>query len=234
MARRPPERPTFEPPVPAGPVVPPPPVPPASPDLPERPERDPLRAMAPVFVTLAAIGVTALAIWLPVREAQDEAIKHFPTTAYVDVPPGTTRTWHNVQWRMTTFRQVPWKAAAGLTTPPPRTFVRMDVRLHCRLLGPYAKLKGQAVDELLTGASLSSDSFAYELRDRDGRVWDPTTKFTDADWDAYKPATGMDVRFYADIPASEAAEITLVAKYVHPFNVTKTPSPRETVLRFVR
>lgn len=232
MARRLPERPTFEPPAPAGRVAPPPPVPP---DLPERPERDPLRAMAPVFATLAAIGVTALAIWLPVREAQDEAIKHFPTTAYVDVPRGATRTWHNVQWRMTTFRRVPWKAAIGLTTPPPRAFVRMDIRLHCRMFGPNAKLKAQAVDELLTGASLTGDSFEFQLRDRDDRVWEPTTKFTDIDqWHTYTPATGMDLRFYADIPASEAGEITLGVKYTTPFNVTKTPSPRETVLRFER
>lgn len=203
--------------------------------LPERPDRDPLRAMAPVFVTLAAIGVTALAVWLPVREAQDESLKHFPSTAYVDVPRGTTRTWHNVQWRITTFRQVPWKAAIGLTTPPPRAFVRVDIRLHCRVLGPYAKLKALDVDQLLTGASLTKDSFAYELGDPDGRVWDPATKFTDSDeWDTYTPATGLDLRFYADIPASEAGRITLGAKYVHPFNVTKTPSPRETVLRFVR
>lgn len=231
MARRPPERPWFEPPVQPGPPVPPPEF-----RQPERPDRDPLRAMAPTFATLAAIGVVALALWLPLREAQDESLQHYPSTQYVDVQPGTTHVWHNVQWRMTTFRQIPWKYYA-YATPPPDHFVRLHILLHCRLLGPKAKLKGQAAGDYLYG-DLEGETFDYELRDRDERVWDTISNGTDPkQWTNYRPADGLDLEIYADVPPSKADEAMLVVKFddhKDDFNFKKTPSPREQVLRFVR
>jgi len=230
MAPRPPERPTFEPHVrpvpPGGPPEPPP----------DRPDRDPLRAMAPVFVTLAAVGVTALALWLPIREAQDESIQHFPSTAYTDVRPRTTKVWHNVRWTQTSFRVIPWKYYTG-ATPPPGGFARVRIVLHCRLLGPKAKLDGSDASDYLYG-DLTGESFEYGLRDRDERKWDTISVGTDPNqWTNYKPATGLDQTIYADVPAREADQVALVVKYEDhkdDFNLKKTPSPRESVLRFAR
>lgn len=227
MARRPPERPTFEPP----PADPPGPRP-----LPARPERDPLRAMAPVLVTLAAVGLTAVAVSLPVREARHESLQHFPSTQYIDVPPGTTPTWHNVQWRMIGLRPTRWKPGNGLTAPP-RDFVRLRILLHCRLVGPKAKLNAEDADAYLVDAA-TDEAIDFELRDRDGRVWDTVTVATNPDqWPHYRPAKGLDLGIDADVPASEADEVTLVAKFdgrKDGFSLSKTPSPRETVLRFLR
>lgn len=230
MARRPPERPTFEPhEQPGSPSAGPPPLPP-------RPGRDPLRAMAPFFATLTAIGVTALAIWLPVREAQHESLKHYESTQYLDVKPGTTFTWHDVQWQMKSMRQIPWKYYNG-ASPPPKRFVRFRIVLHARMLGQKTKLRAEDVDENLHGG-FTGQTFDYELRDRDERSWDPMSIGTDVlRWPSYKPANGMDLTIYADAPAGKAGEVMLTAKFEdneNDFNLTKTPGPRKTMLRFLR
>lgn len=192
--------------------------------------------MKVLFTVIAAVGVTALAIWLPVREAQHESIQHYPSTQYIDVRPGATRTWHYVQWRMTTMRQIPWKYYNG-ASPPVKNFARLHILLHCRLVGPKAKLGGQDASDYLWG-SLTKESFDYELRDRDERVWDPISSSTDStQWAAYRADKGMDFEIYADVPAAEAGQVMLVVKYKDhrdDFNFSKTPSPRETVLRFLR
>ena len=235
MARRRAERPTFVPhdaPRPGGaaPCGPPPAAPPA------RPGKDPLRAMAPVFATLAAVGITALAVWLPLREAREESLKHYESTRYIDVAKGSTRVWHNVEWRMTSFRRIPWKYYTG-ASPPPKNFVRLHILVHARLLGPKARLSAINADNFLH-SDLSGETFEQQIRDRDGRVWDPIAVSTDArQWPNYQPAKGMDLEIYADAPASKAGEAALVMKFEDhrdDFNVSKTPSPRETVLRFVR
>lgn len=234
---RPPRRPTFEPhehpggipydaPPPTAAALPPPP--------PSRPDRDPLRAMAPALVGLAAIGVAAVAIWLPVREAQDEAVKHFPGTAYVDVKRGASPVWHDVRWRMTTFRQISWRTG-GNFTPPPSNFVRFEIRLHARLLGPKAKLGVYDADEYLHGA-ISGATFLYSLRDPDGRAWKPGDVTTNSlQRHSYRPAKGLDLLIHVDVPAAEARKVTLcVAFTADVLNVTRTPARRETVLRFER
>jgi len=236
MARRRSERPTFVPHDQPRPAAAPPPADPPDRDLPVRPGRDPLRAMAPVFVTLAAIGVTALAVWLPLREAQQESLQHYPSTRYIDVRRGATITWHNVQWRMTSFRQIPWKYYTG-ASPPPKSFVRFRILVHARLLGPKARLGALDADSYLHG-DLSGQTFEYEMRDRDERIWEPFSLGTDSRrWNSYKPAQGMDLEIYADVPVGKADEAALVVKFEDhsdDFNFSKTPSPRETVLRFAR
>ena len=259
MARRtvPPGRPTFEPPWygtppsgPAGRAGPPPsgpppsgpPEPPAGPGaggpVPERRGSDPLRGLATLFATVAAIGVAALAVWLPVREAQDEAIKHYPSTGYVDVAHGATRTWHDTQWRMVSISRIPWKYYTG-ASPPPARFARMKIVLHARLVGKMAKAGPMRASDYLD-YSLTKPSFQYEVRDADERAWDPISAAADSrQWccGRYRPAKGLDVTIYVDVPPEELNEVMPVVKFEDhkdDFNFKKTPSPREVVLRFRR
>jgi hypothetical protein len=222
-----PRRPTFEP---YARPTPPPGLPPPTP---RRPDRDPLRAMAPVFATLAAIGVTALAIWLPVREAQDEELKHYPSTAYIDVPRGATRAWHNVTWRLTYQKRIPWKYYTG-ASPPPGNFARLHLLLHATLTGPKARLNGLNADTYLHGG-LSGETFDYEMRDHDERVWEPFSLGTNPRmWSTYRAANGLDLDIYVDVPPSKVGTASLVVKYKdhrNDLNFSKTPDPRETVLR---
>lgn len=251
MARRtvPPGRPTFEPPwygTPpgGGPAGPPPTGPPAGHDTggpgptPRRPGYNPLRGLATMFATVAAIGVAALAVWLPLREAQDEAIKHYPSTGYIDVARGAARTWHDAQWRLVSVRHIPWKYYSG-ASPPPGHFARMKIVLNARLVGAKASLGAMNVTDYLQH-SLTKPSFDYEVRDGDDRAWDPMSVSPAVQQYCcghYRVNKGIDMTVYVDVPAEKVNEVMPIVKFddhKDDLNITKTPSPREVVMRFRR
>lgn len=236
----PPGRPSFEPPRYARPPSGPPPTGPpgnGGAGAPARRPYNPMHGLRTMFATVAAIGVAALAVWLPFREAQHEALQHYPSTGYVDVARGTTRTWHNTQWRLVSIRRIPWRYYTGAEHPP-GNFARMRIVLHATLVGPMARANAMAANDYLAG-SLTKPSFRYDLRDRDDRTWETIANAPDSEqWccGRYRPAKGLDVEILADVPPNEVNDVMPVVKYddSNDFNFTKTPSPREVVLRFLR